>query len=476
MLPVISLTRRSRQMEHLILVVESLSHIPESLFTEDERSFILHEHKDLEKDLVSMNRLGFWVFIHFIKPDQPEAKRLEACIKAWEKTASILNEHHIRQVYLFDYENRRSEILACAEGMALGSYQFRKYRKEKKGAATLKEIGVYSSVITGQEVHMMNILLEAVYRCRDWVNEPVSSLNAEKFAHEMETMAKETGILVEVMNRKKIESLKMGGILGVNQGSSDPPTFTILEFKSPKARNQKPLVLVGKGIMYDSGGTNLKPGSSLTGMKNDMSGAAAVASVIYAIARAELPVHVIGLIPATDNRIGPKSIVPGDIIRTHDGTTIEIIDTDAEGRLILADALSCAKKYDPMLVIDLATLTGSAIRAIGTFAAAAMQVKAEKEMDRMKESGWITGERIWEFPMWEEYGEMMKSDLADLKNLGPAEAGTITAAKFLEKFIDFPWIHLDMAGPAFTEKRDGYRGQGGTGFGVRLLFNFVQKI
>ena len=207
-----------------------------------------------------------------------------------------------------------------------------------------------------------------------------------------------------------------------------------------------------------------------------MSGAAAVASVIYAIARAELPVHVIGLIPATDNRIGPKSIVPGDIIRTHDGTTIEIIDTDAEGRLILADALSCAKKYDPMLVIDLATLTGSAIRAIGTFAAAAMQVKAEKEMDRMKESGWITGERIWEFPMWEEYGEMMKSDLADLKNLGPAEAGTITAAKFLEKFIDFPWIHLDMAGPAFTEKRDGYRGQGGTGFGVRLLFNFVQKI
>jgi leucyl aminopeptidase len=180
--------------------------------------------------------------------------------------------------------------------------------------------------------------------------------------------------------------------------------------------------------------------------------------------------------PATDNRPGVKALVPGDIITMHSGMTVEVVNTDAEGRLILADALSYAKKYDPSLVIDLATLTGAAVRAIGKLGAVAMQSNAASELEALKKSGFEVYERLVEFPMWDEYGDMIKSDLAELKNLGPGEAGMITAAKFLEKFTSYPYIHLDIAGPAFIDKRDSYRGQGGTGFGVRLLFDFIEKM
>jgi leucyl aminopeptidase len=288
-------------------------------------------------------------------------------------------------------------------------------------------------------------------------------------------MAKKCGARVEIMNKKKIETLKMGGLIAVNQASHEPPTFTVMEWKPSLAVNKKPYILVGKGVVYDSGGLNLKPGNSLASMKDDMSGAAAVACVIYAIAMAKFPVHVIGLMPATDNKIGPQGVVPGDIINMHNGTTVEIIDTDAEGRLILADALSYASRYNPELVIDLATLTGAAVRAFGKYGIAAMQVNADKEFEQLKTSGWRVYERLVEFPAWEEYGDLMKSDLAELKNLGPAEAGMITAGKFLEKFTSYPYIHLDIAGPAYLDKHDSYRGQGGTGVGVRLLFDYIKR-
>jgi leucyl aminopeptidase len=268
----------------------------------------------------------------------------------------------------------------------------------------------------------------------------------------------------------------MGGLLAVNKGSEVPPTFTIVEWKPKRPVNKKPFVFVGKGIVFDSGGINLKPGDSMSTMKGDMSGAAAVSSAIYAISTAGLPVHVIGLMPATDNRPGPKAIVPGDIIHMQNGMNVEILNTDAEGRLILADALNHAMKYHPSLVIDLATLTGSAIRAVGRYGIVAMQMKATKELELLKESGLETYERLIEFPSWEEYDDGLKSDLADMKNIGPAEAGAITAGKFLEKFTGYPYIHLDIAGPAFLEKRDSYHGQGGTGVGVRLLFNFIRKV
>jgi leucyl aminopeptidase len=291
----------------------------------------------------------------------------------------------------------------------------------------------------------------------------------------LEKLATQSGVKIEVMNKKKIETLKMGGILAVNKASTEPPVFVVMEWNPAGVVNKKPYVFVGKGIVYDSGGMNLKTGDSMTNMKDDMSGAAAVACAIYGIAMAGLPVHVVGLIPVTDNKIGPEAIFPGDIIKMHNGMTVEVLNTDAEGRLILADALSYASRFDPELVIDLSTLTGAAVRAIGKYGIVAMQMKAGHETELLCQSGWQVYERIVEFPSWEEYAELMKSDIADLKNVGPAEAGAITAGKFLQKFTDYPFIHLDIAGPAYLEKRDSYRGQGGTGVGVRLLYDFIKQ-
>jgi leucyl aminopeptidase len=211
-------------------------------------------------------------------------------------------------------------------------------------------------------------------------------------------------------------------------------------------------------------------------MKTDMAGGAAVAGAMLAIAKAKLPVHVVGLIPATDNRPGPQAIVSGDVLKMHNGMTVEVINTDAEGRLILADALSYARRYDPILVIDLATLTGSAVRAIGKRAIAGMKSDAGEAFEQLRSCGAEVYERIVEFPLWDDYGEELKSHLADLKNLGGPEAGAITAGKFLQKFTNYPYIHLDIAGPSFLDKRDSYRGQGATGVGVRLLVNFMKEI
>jgi leucyl aminopeptidase len=206
-----------------------------------------------------------------------------------------------------------------------------------------------------------------------------------------------------------------------------------------------------------------------------MAGAATMATTMYAIARLDLPLHVIGLMPATDNRMDANSIAPGDVIRMYDGTMVEVLNTDAEGRLILGDALSYAKKYKPGLVFTAATLTGAASRAIGKYGIVAMEKDAAREMDKLKECGEKVYERIAEFPFWDEYGELIKSDVADIKNIGGIDAGMITAGKFLAHFTDYPFIHLDIAGPAFLEKKDNYRTAGGTGYGVRLLVEFLEQ-
>jgi len=269
----------------------------------------------------------------------------------------------------------------------------------------------------------------------------------------------------------------MGGLLAVNKGSIDPPTFSILEYKPADAKNAEPYILVGKGVVFDTGGLSLKPTpNSMDYMKCDMGGAAAVAGAIYAVAKAGLPVHIIGLIPATDNRPDGNAYVPGDVINMYDGTTVEVLNTDAEGRMILADALAWAKQYKPQLVIDLATLTGAAHVAIGEQGMVGMGNARRDIMDLLIESSFDIHERIAEFPFWDDYAEMMKSDIADLKNIGGRTAGAITAGKFLEHFTDYPYIHLDIAGPSFLKTNDSYRMAGGTGVGVRLLYRFFKKI
>ena len=268
----------------------------------------------------------------------------------------------------------------------------------------------------------------------------------------------------------------MGGLLAVNKGSLDPPTFTIMTWKPEKYVNKKPYVLVGKGVVYDTGGLSLKPTlDSMDYMKCDMAGAATVAGVMYTVAKAKLPLYVIGLAPATDNRPDGNAYVPGDVVKMYDGSTVEVLNTDAEGRMILADALSWAKKYNPELVINLATLTGAAHAAIGKYGIVAMGNAPGEVMEQLKESGDRVCERIAEFPFWEDYAELLKSDIADLKNIGGRYAGAITAGKFLEHFTEYPFIHFDIAGPAFNKTKEKYWGKGGSGMGVRLLFDYLKK-
>ena len=268
----------------------------------------------------------------------------------------------------------------------------------------------------------------------------------------------------------------MGGLLAVNKGSIDPPTFSILEWKPAKAKNKKPIILVGKGVVYDTGGLSLKPTpNSMDMMKCDMGGAAAVIGALYAVSKNKLPYHVIGLVPATDNRPGGNAYAPGDVITMHNKKTVEVLNTDAEGRMILADALSYAQKYKPELVLDAATLTGAAANAIGHYGVVAMGNADEKIMKKLKDSGNKVYERIVEFPFWDEYSEQLKSSIADMTNLGNGAGGAITAGKFLEKFTDYPYIHLDIAGPAFIKKPVDYISQGGTGVGVRLFYDFIKN-
>jgi leucyl aminopeptidase len=361
-----------------------------------------------------------------------------------------------------------------AEGAILGNYQFLRYfsdaHKRRNALVQLEvEDAQHSDILAVQHATLGTLF------ARDLVNRPVIDLTATQLATEAKEAGKRHGFSVEVLEKKQIESLKMGGLLGVNYGSPEPPTFTIMEYKPENATNDKPFVLVGKGVVYDTGGLSLKPSNFMDTMKSDMGGAAAVLGTMSAVAEAKLPVHVIGLVPATDNRPGLNAVTPGDVITISDGTTVEVMNTDAEGRLILSDALHYAKRYNPELVIDLATLTGAAARAIGRYGIVGMTNADPEQMRELQDSGYRTRERVVEFPFWDEYKDLLKSPIADLKNIGGAEAGAITAGKFLEHFTDYPYIHLDIAGPAFLNKRVGYQIEGGTGIGVRLLFDFLSK-
>lgn len=477
MLPEIIKTSNINKSKTNIFIVSEISNLPKRIFDENEITYIAKRLAEKNQNTVILNKLGHITSVCKLGTDKDSIKDnlIEKYRKAGESMLSILGDHKTESVCIIDASHLPSETLAFAEGIVLGNYQFLKYRKDREEKeSSLKSVEIVSSDLTEKEISELHILCKAVYTCRSLINEPLSTLNAEKLALDFEVMAHEAGIKIEILNKQKIEALKMGGLLAVNFGSIDPPTFSIMKYKPKGAVNAKPIVLVGKGVVYDTGGLSLKPTSSMDTMKCDMSGAAAVASAIYAIALAKLPVYVVALVPATDNRPDGNAYVPGDVITMMDGTTVEVLNTDAEGRLILADALTYAKKYDPLLVIDIATLTGAAEAALGRIGIAGMHKNAEKYFPELVKSSFGVCERIAEFPFWDDYEELLKSEIADLKNIGGKFAGAITAGKFLQHFTDYPWIHLDIAGPAFIDKRDSYRTVGGTGVGVRLLFDFVK--
>jgi leucyl aminopeptidase len=478
MLPEITTSKDVLNSKNLLIVARDFEKLPEGLLSTHEYEFVKNKSKEKDPGVITLNRLGSYFF--FLKAEDAKKRNNLTNEKYRQSGASllaVLDEAKIEEISIWGRDLRGEHLLSVAEGLVLGNYKFLKYKsKAKEQKSSVKKIVIDSKYVDKKQVKNLNILCDAVYRCRDLVNEPFSALNAEKLAAEFEQLGKASGIKVEVFDKTKIESLNMSGLLAVNKGSVDPPTFTVMEWKPLKPVNKKPFVLVGKGIVFDTGGISLKPPASMEEMKGDMAGAAAAACALYAIAQMGMAIHVIALIPATDNRPQGNATVPGDVITMMNGTTVEILNTDAEGRLILADALCYAKDPDPELVIDLATLTGAASVAIGRFASVGMHKKARKYFDILTTSGMECNERIVEFPLWDEYGEMIKSEVADIKNTGGRAAGAITAGKFLEKFTSYPWIHLDIAGPAYIDKKDGYRTPGGTGVGVRLLVAFAKKI
>jgi leucyl aminopeptidase len=454
---------------HIAFVVNTEKELDNTFFSKDELNYIRTQVKD-ESKLIVINRLSKIVFVVFTDKGS-DYKANQVARKAACKLVEKANELKIKDLTI---SSTTSTIGAFTEALLLANYQFLKYYTEKK-ENSLKNVGLVGKITATELSEIVNVTT-ATNLAKDLVNEPVSFLNATQLANEAKKMGKEAGFKVEVLSKSKIETLKMGGLLAVNKGSIDQPTFSILEWKPTKAKNKKPIILVGKGVVYDTGGLSLKPTpNSMDMMKCDMGGAAAVIGALYAVSKNKLPYHVIGLIPATDNRPGGNAYAPGDVITMHNKKTVEVLNTDAEGRMILADALSYAQKYKPELVLDAATLTGAAAAAIGHYGVVAMGNADEKTMSKLKTSGNNVYERIVEFPFWEEYNEQLKSSIADMTNLGNGMGGAITAGKFLEKFTDYPYIHLDIAGPAFIKTQVDYISKGGTGVGVRLFYDFIKN-
>ena len=456
----------------LIFDKTSLAGIP---LDEPESEYVIKHLKD--NDIAVVNRYVELIVIAYADPSKSKSSFLEQCRKRGSEIQEILSKEKIDDMtFILSLSAEAEGYLAMAEGCALGRYQFNKYQSNKGSQQGTLSIGFALSEITEMEIEELTTTVEAVFLARDMINEPASHLNAVKLAQNFELMGKEAGFSVEIFDKRKIEELKMGGLLAVNQGSIDPPTFSVLEWKPANRQNSRPIVLVGKGVVYDTGGLSLKhTKDAMDFMKCDMAGGATVASVLYYAAKCRLPIHLVALVPATDNRPDGNAYAPGDVITMHSGQSVEVLNTDAEGRLLLADALSYAKIYDPCLVIDVATLTGSAAMAIGQYGIVGMGTASATIFSLLKNAGENVYERIVEFPLWDEYGESIQSDIADMKNIGAREAGAISAGKFLEKFVSYPWIHLDIAGPSFINSRDHYRTKGGTASGVRLLIDFIRN-
>lgn len=430
---------------------------------------------DKEQGSVSINQYNRYVILYFLKTKKTDWQTKEACRKSGAEMQQIANKLKLTEISIENLSATADAAYLFAEGMALANYQFLKYRSDaKKITNTLNTINFSKSSITVKELNQLSIISDAVYRVRTMVNEPVNFLTATQLAKEIAAMGKEAGFKVTTMNKAQIVKEKMGGLLSVNLGSQEPPTFTIMEYKPAKALNKKPIVLVGKGVVYDTGGLSLKPTpNSMDRMKSDMGGAALVTGAMYSISKMKLPLHVIALVPATDNRPGENAYTPGDVIKMYSGSTVEVLNTDAEGRMILADALHWAKRYKPELVMDFATLTGAASVAVGEHGIVCMGTVDDNVRKSFNDSGFRQYERLVEYPLWDEYGDMIKSDVADLKNVGGPYGGAITAGKFLEHFTDYPWMHFDIAGVSFATSKKGYTTNGGTGYGMRMLVDFL---
>jgi leucyl aminopeptidase len=369
-------------------------------------------------------------------------------------------------------------VQAMTEGALLGLYAFRRHiTKKENNFGEIKEF-----MIVGREKRQIEkaitrgrILADAANWARDMVNEPANFMTPTQMAEAARQLAKKYGLKVEVFEKEKMKELGMGGLLGVSQGSQQPPRFIVLGY-SGRDSKEVDLALCGKGITFDSGGIDIKPSEGMEDMKGDMAGGASVMATLMALAQLKPKINVTALVPATENMPSGTAMKPGDIIAAMNGKTIEVLNTDAEGRLILADALSYAKKLGAKAIIDVATLTGACRVALGTVCTGAFSNNQELA-DKVIVAGNETGELTWQLPMYDEYKEQLKSDVADIKNIGNRWGGAITGAKFLEEFVDkTPWVHLDIAGTSDTDKEKGHLVKGATGVPVRTLVSLILKM
>lgn len=364
------------------------------------------------------------------------------------------------------------------EGAILGSYQFTAYRSDAQTGKDVKAM----TILAPQKDQLRQLsegirrgvaTAEATVFVRDLCNHPSNVMTPTKIAQEAKVIAKETGVALKVLEQKDMEKLGMGALLGVARGSHEPPKFIILEYRGARKKDERPVVLVGKTITFDTGGISLKPAENMEHMKADMTGGAEVLAAMRATARLKLPLNLVSILPATENMPGGRAMKPGDIVKTLSGKTVEVQNTDAEGRLILSDGLSYAARYKPSALIDIATLTGACVVALGQFAIGMFGTDA-KLKEAIRKAGLRAGERVWEMPLWEEYFEQLRSEVADMRNIGGRGGGMITAALFLSKFVgDAPWVHLDIASTDWSERERAYIPKGPTGIGTRLLIQFL---
>lgn len=365
------------------------------------------------------------------------------------------------------------------EGVYLPNYFFHRLRKDslkEDERVLVQELSLIGVEEDKDLINKIDVIVTATHMVRDLVNNNADDETPERLALVAKELEKiSTNLKVTVFDKKRIEKEKMGLLLAVNRGSFRDPAFIIIEYMGDKSSKEK-TAIVGKGITYDTGGLSLKPTQNMYTMKSDMSGAAAVIGLMYAAAHLKLKKNIIGVIPATENSIGSKSYKPGDVYVSYSGKTVEVANTDAEGRLILADALAyTVDKIKPGRIIDIATLTGAIIVALGEDIAGLFSNDKDlaKELKKASEN---TGELLWDMPLFQEYKSKIKSEFADIKNSGDRSGGAITGALFLQEFVnDTPWAHLDIAGTAYYEKPKGYYSSLATGFGVRLLYDYLEN-
>ena len=368
---------------------------------------------------------------------------------------------------------------AFAEGAEMGAYRFWRYRTGLSDAQTfdVQRLTVFTrtSDETSAGIARGQIVGQGVTFARDLVNGPGYAMTPAALADEAVKLGKRLDLKVLVLDKAQLIEQGFGGILAVGKGSANDPRFIVMEYGQAKAGTPT-ICLVGKGLTFDSGGLSLKPADAMETMKSDMGGAAAVFGAMQVVAEMKSPLHVVGLVSAAENMPSSNAYRPGDIVRTLSGKTIEVLNTDAEGRIILSDALFYAQRYNPAAIVELSTLTGAIIIALGAHAIGLFATD-QALADRLSSAGYASGERVWQFPMWDEYHAMVKSEIADLKNLAGRAAGSITAGAFLAAFVgDYPFVHLDVAGTAWVDQpAKAYDTHGGTGVGVRLLAEFLRK-